>query len=60
MPIRLGLEPVDVMEALSGLDEEGISSFEPFSGKMLPNYETYRELLEGNRRVSTSDICVES
>lgn len=45
MPIRLGLEPAHVMEALSSMDEEGISTFEPFHGKMLPNYESYREIL---------------
>ena len=45
MPIRLGLEPAHVMEALSSMDEEGISTFEPFHGEMLPNYESYKELL---------------
>jgi len=45
MPIRLGLEPAHVMEALSSMDEEGISTFEPFHREMLPNYESYRELL---------------
>ena len=45
MPIRLGLEPAHVMKALSTMDEEGISSFEPFHGETLPNYESYLELL---------------
>jgi len=45
MPIRLGLEPSHVMEAQSNMDEEGISTFEPFHGERFPNYESYKELL---------------
>ncbi len=45
MPIRLGLEPAHVIKALSSMDEEDISTFEPFHGEMLPNYECYKELL---------------
>ncbi len=38
LPIRIGLQPVDAMEAVAALSQKGIPGFEPFSDGPDPEY----------------------